>query len=66
MKTLIKWVFYLGVLQMVFVYCGPHWVIGGILCSLVAQNLKPSDSVPFESAPAHQSSQTEQSLKAVK
>lgn len=51
---LIKWLIYVGLLQLVFTYCGPHWVIGGLLCSLISSNLKPSNSVIAESEPVHQ------------
>ncbi len=41
MKTIIKWAFYLGALQAVFIVCGPHWVVGGLVASMVVNNLKP-------------------------
>lgn len=59
MKTFIKWAIYLSILQLVFTVCGPHWLVGGLLCSVASKTLMPSDSVPDSSLPERLSSPTE-------
>lgn len=63
MKTFIKWVAYVCVLQVIFTVCGPHFVVGGILWTLASKAFKTSSFAVAQSEPARLSSHSGQASK---
>lgn len=54
-KKLVRYAVYAGLIQLVYIYCGPHWVIGGLLASFIAQNIKPLLVADASPSPENQS-----------
>lgn len=48
---ILKILIHMALLQAVFMICGPHWLIGGLLCSFIHSCFRTSDSAVSVSAP---------------